>query len=189
MANTRKTINTVPSPRPEKPVYTKKNLDRLGDHTVINVKSNIYGTLIYINHKTREKVLWRPNDKEKVQQITFAELRDMRASQIEFFSNNWISIESVATEGFEDYTPQDIYTALRVSQYYDKETSPCDFFEIFNWSPDKIIETVPKMAPAAKENLIIALNEAIKDGSVDSIRKIKAFETALNYTITNLEVE
>lgn len=194
MANSRKSNNTETKALPEKQTIEKKNiekkkLERIDDYAILNVRSNVNGTLIYINHKTRERVVWRPEEDERVQQITFAELRDMRGSQIEFFANNWIVIDSIETEGYEDYTPQDVYAALRVSQYYDKETTPSDFNEVFKWSPEKIIEVVPKMSTATKENLLVSLNEAVRGGKLDSLRKIKAFETALNCSVAPIDVE
>ena len=49
-----------------------------------------------------------------------------------------------------------------------------------SWTEAEIAEKVATLSDGARQNLVVALNGFIKDGTLDSRKKIKAFEKALD---------
>ena len=90
--NTQKTDtlanNTVQETTKLKSVSKKKL--KLEDDVLISVKSNVYGQLIYINHKTGDETRWE--EYGEPQSLSVADLRAMKAKQLDFFKENWITI-------------------------------------------------------------------------------------------------
>ena len=107
------------------------------------------------------------------------DLREMKAMQSSFFINQWIVILGIE-EGFNcNATLADIYRSLGIIKYYENLVEPSDFESICKWSEEQIKEKTANMTEDAKSNLAIAINEYIKNGTLDSVKKIKAFEDAL----------
>ena len=102
------------------------------------------------------------------------------------FDENWITILGIdsADDEYDDVTVEEIYDALMISQYY-KSDIPDDIGEIFNWSPDKIRETLPKLTSSMKTSVIIRANELIENGTLDSISRVKAIEESLNCVLAS----
>lgn len=149
----------------------------IDDYAIINVKSNVFGELIYIDKKTSEETRWEKCG--TVQQMTFASLRNMKASSISFFKNQWVIITGFADENADIYTTADIYRALFIVDYYKNLIDPSDYEVICKMSPSEIKERISYMSSEAKTNLIVALNTYIEKGILDSLKTIKAFEEAL----------
>jgi hypothetical protein len=76
---------------------------------------------------------------------------------------------------------------LMVSQYYKNVVDPDDFNRIFSMKPSEIKETVSMMSADAKLNLLVAVNTAIEDGDLDSLKKIKVFEEVLGRELSRPE--
>jgi hypothetical protein len=76
---------------------------------------------------------------------------------------------------------------LIVSQYYQNFLDPSNFGTACQWREKEIEENVALMSTSAKENFIIALNGFVANGTLDSMRRIKAFEKALNCNFFDLE--
>lgn len=184
--NTQKTDtlanNTVQETTKIKSVSKKKL--KLEDDVLISVKSNVYGQLIYINHKTGDETRWE--EYGEPQSLSVADLRAMKAKQLDFFKENWITILGIdsADDEYDDVTVEEIYDALMISQYY-KSDIPDDIGEIFNWSPDKIREILPKLTSSMKTSVIIRANELIENGTLDSISRVKAIEESLNCVLAS----
>lgn len=159
---------------------TKKPL-KFEDSVIVNVQSAVHGTLIYINHKSGDQYLW-PSYGD-VQQLNMYDLRAMKAGQIAFYANNWINILGSDSPGYENATPADFYNALFVGKYYNIDIDLSDIRSVFAWSVEDINAKVPGLSAAIKENLIVALNDAVNSGAIDSVKKIKALEAALNCTV------
>lgn len=157
---------------------SKNSMVKLEDSVLISVKSNVYGRLIYIDKKYGDLTEWsRYGD---IQQMTMASLRSMKSSQRNFFENIWITIQGVYDEGYENITPEDIYNSLQVQQYYKEILCPSSLESVLRWSADEIAERVPLMANGAKVSLAVLANTCIENGTLDSLSKIHALETALN---------
>ena len=150
---------------------------KVPDNLLVKVKSNVFGGLIYENHRSGEVTEW--SNHGDVQFMTIGELRTMKAEQSAFFRNQWIVITGTADGEDSTATCADIYTALAIKQYYKNYIEPGDFGALCNIPIDKIDERVSMLSKGQKENLIIALNEYIASGQLDSIRRIRAFEEAL----------
>lgn len=157
---------------------TKKKL-KLDDDVVISVKSNIFGKLIYINHKTGDETTWE--NMGDTQPLSVSDLRAMKAKQTMFFKENWITIDAIedADSDYDDVEVSEIYDALQISQYYKDFICPDNLNVVFNWSVDEIKNKLPRMTRSVKESIAIRANELIKEGILDSISKLKAIEEVL----------
>ena len=155
----------------------KKKAVQIADRTMIKVKSIYYGQVNYKNKISGEQTIWE--NMGDIQLMSFGELRTMKAQQVRFFKDQWIMIVGVADGENCVATPAEICHALVIDQYYKNFINPEDFGTLCEASPDVIKERVSLMSDAAKDNLIVALNELIASGTLDSIKKIKAFEEVL----------
>jgi hypothetical protein len=157
---------------------TKKKL-KLDDDVVISVKSNVFGALIYVNHKTGDETIWE--NMGDTQPLSVSDLRAMKAKQLMFFKENWITIDGIedADSDFDDVEVSEIYDALQISQYYKDYICPDNLNVVFNWTVDEIKNKLPRMTKSVKESIAIRANELIKEGILDSISKLKALEEVL----------
>lgn len=169
---------TVVAPAEEvKPATKKKERVRLDDSTLIRVKSNTFGKLIYINKRTGDRTEWSHHGEE--QSVTMADLRAMKGTQNNFFADNMIIVTGCEDDRYDEIEPADIYDALLVSKYYKNLIDPDKFGTLFKMSDDEIRGRVSQMSKNARLNLVIALNGAINSGALDSLRKIRLFEEIL----------
>lgn len=151
---------------------------QIGDNVLVRVKSGFYGKLCYRNTITNEMTIWEHIG--DVQIMSMRDLREMKATQVSFFKNQWIILLGVADGEACEATPADLYRSLIVTQYYENFIDPTTFDKVCGWTVEEIEERVPMMSDGVKDNLCVALNEFIRDGRLDSIKKIKAFEKALD---------
>lgn len=158
---------------------TKKSTKRvsLTDNTSIKVKSAFYGTLYYQNPRTGEDFVW--SKAGDIQFLTISDLKTMKAQTVGFFKNQWIVLIGTEDEN-SGVDPADIYKHLAIESYYKNFIDPSNFDKVCNWTEEEIASKVALMSEGSKQNLIVALNGFIADGILDSRRKIKAFEKALN---------
>lgn len=168
-----------------KPVV-KKRL-KLADDVLIAVKSNVFGRLTYINHKTGDETRWE--NFGEVQPLSVGDLRAMKAKQLSFFKENWITIDGIeeADEEFDDVEVDEIYDALQISKYYSNFLCPDNINEIFNWSVADIKNKIPRMTKSVQESIVVRANELIKEGILDSISKVKALEEVLGCELATYE--
>lgn len=180
-----KTTTKAATTNVKKPVV-KKRL-KLADDVLIAVKSNIFGNLTYINHKTGDETRWESFG--EVQPLSVGDLRAMKAKQLAFFKENWITIDGIeeADEEYQDVETKDIYNALQITKYYSDYLCPDNINEIFNWSVSDIKKKVPRMTKSVQESVLIRANELIKEGILDSISKVKALEEALDCELATHE--
>ena len=158
---------------------------RLDDSVLIRVKSNTYGQLIYVNKRTGDRTEWSRFGEE--QSVTMGDLRAMKGTQLPFFSDQMIVVTGCDDERHPDLTPAEIYDALLVSRYYKNIVDPDNFGRIFSASEDETRQWVSQMSSNARMNLIVALNAAIRNGTLDSLRKIKLFEDLLGCELATLQ--
>ncbi len=165
---------------------TKKKL-RLDDNVLISVKSNRFGELIYINHKTGDETRWE--NFGDVQPLSVGDLRAMKAKQLTFFKENWITIEGIedADDDYDDVEIEEIYEALQISQYYDEYLCPKDINKVFNWTTDEMKNKIPRMTKSVRESILVRANELIKLNILDSMSKVKALEEVLGCELTSPE--
>ena len=168
------------------PIKTPKPTKiRLDDSVLVRVKSNTFGQLIYINKRTGDRTEWKQFGEE--QSLSMGDLRAMKGTQLSFFSDQMIVITGCEDDRYPDLTPADIYDALLVSRYYKNIVDPENFGKIFAASDSEIRQMVSQMSNNARTNLIVALNTAINNGTLDSLRKIKLFESLLGCELASLQ--
>ena len=149
----------------------------IDDGALINVKSNVFGELIFIDPVTRAKVRWVQCG--EVLQLPLSMLRSMKNGAIKFFTNQLVIITGFADENAEKYEVADIYKALYISQYYKDVLDPTNYDDICSWTPAVIKQKVPMLSKGAKGKLVVALNTYIEKGVLDSLKAIKTFEEVL----------
>lgn len=150
---------------------------KITDNTLIKVKSAVFGKLIFVNKRNGNKIVW--NSQGEVKYLTFGELVEIRNQSISFYKNQRILVLGMAEEEECDATVEDVYNALGVKEYYKNLVDPTDYRAICGWSVQEIPERVKMLSQKVKENLVVALNQFIKDGVLDSRKKIQSFKTAL----------
>ena len=142
-------------------------------------KSKVFQIFPDVYEDERGKFLesWKFIDEDK---------KDVKDDTHWIFKENWITILGIdsADDEYDDVTVEEIYDALMISQYY-KSDIPDDIGEIFNWTPDKIRETLPKLTSSMKTSVIIRANELIENGTLDSISRVKAIEESLNCVLAS----
>lgn len=158
---------------------------RIEDHILIRVKSNVFGTLVYKNQKNGEETHWSMCG--EVQTMSMGDLRAMKANQASFFTNQWIVILGVDDSTECNAKPADIYKILGITRYYENIVEPSNFESVCNWSVNEIEQRVSLLSDGAKMNLVIALNEYIKNGALDSVKRVKAFEKALGCSLADVD--
>lgn len=158
---------------------------RIDDTALINVKSNVFGELIFVDPVTKAKVRWVQCG--EVLQLPLAMLRNMKNGAIKFFTNQLVIITGFADENAERYEVADIYKALYISQYYKDVLDPTDYGDICSWSPAVIKQKVPMLSKGAKGKLVVALNTYIEKGVLDSLKAIKTFEEVLGCDLARPE--
>lgn len=150
---------------------------KLSDDTLVKVKSNCFGTLLW-KSKDGFKTIWDKHGDEH--DLTIRELREMKASSSRFFTDNWVIITGFAHgQEVTNATPADIYKTLGVSKFYGVSVNPEGYADVHSWTEKDIKVNTANMTQGAKENLVIAVREHIALGAIDSIKIIKAFEDAL----------
>lgn len=158
---------------------------RIDDTALINVKSNVFGELIFVDPVTKAKVRWVQCG--EVLQLPLAMLRNMKNGAMKFFTNQLVIITGFADENAEKYEVADIYKALYISQYYKDILDPTDYGDICSWSPTVIKQKVPMLSKGAKGKLVVALNTYIEKGILDSLKAIKTFEEVLGCDLARPE--
>ena len=176
--NTEKNVDDMVKDTTELRVSTRKKL-KLDDNVSLLVSSNIFGELIYINHKTGDKYTWE--NMGDVQSLYVSDIRAMKSNQRKFLEQNWIVIDGIAdtSEEYEGVDVTEIYEALQISNYYKNFLCPSNLNDVFNWSVEDIRNKVPKMPVSTRETIAIRANELIKAGIIDSIAKVKVLEEVI----------
>ena len=163
----------------------KKRDYKFPDHVMVSVQSNTFGELIYVNPHNGTKVSW--SELGDVQPMPMGELRAMRNTQRGFFSNNRIFVLGIEEEGYEDALPEDVYKSLMVSQYYKDIIDPDNFHDLFRLDVNELRDRLYRLGDGAKTNVVVAANEAIKSGRLDSIRKIQVIEECLGCELIDIQ--
>lgn len=189
MANTKNTTKKKAEPKAQvaesqpqsvqepAPVAKKPAELKLSDSMLINVKSNVFGELQYINKRTGDSTKW--SDCGDVQTLSVADIRAMKGTQRAFFEHQWIYLMSIEDSGYEDVSAEEIYKSLLLMPYYQKMVNPDNYTDIFTWDMGRMKAAIASMSAASKTNLVIAANTCIANGTLDSLKRIKALEECL----------
>ena len=155
----------------------EKEKIKITDDTNVVVRSCFSGKLYFKNLKTGDETEWSRLGDE--QELTVADLKSMRSTQSAFFKNQWVRIVCGYDDSGNEIPAINIINYLRLQQYYQNFIDPSDKSVVCGWSIKEIEENVPLMSDNAKDNLMVALNDYIDSGMLDSVSKIRAFEKAL----------
>ncbi len=176
--NNTNTTNTEKVTKPKEKLVLK-------DTDEVVVKSNVFGELIYINDRTGDQIVWENYGDEQV--LSAKDIRDMKAKQQSFFKEGWISIIDSSCVNFDEYTLKDVYDALQIGRYYADDLVSFDLDTVFTLSEDALKKKVANMSNTVKRTVIIRANDKIRDGSLDSIKKVKLLEEVLGCELTSPE--
>lgn len=141
--------------------------------TIVPVICNTVGGAIYTSKKIMGyQIEW--DDIGSVEYMELGELASMRNTDRRFFEDNWIVLEDT-----EEYTAMQLYDFLKVSKYYKNVFTPENIDEIFTYSKDKIIKTIPTLSKGLKETIAARARQKLDEDTLDK-NIIDALETALN---------
>ncbi len=159
----------------------KRNV-KINGRTLIKVRSNVYGSLHYVNPYNGYRIVWLASG--DIQLVEFDELVRMKNTAPAFFQNQWVLIVGVGDGEACKASADEICHALAVDQYYKGYLEPAAMTNICDWDEKTIAERVAVLSDGAKTNLVATLNGYIASGKLDSLRKIAAFEKALGCALT-----
>lgn len=165
-------------PEEQKNVKKTVKLVSITDGVSVKVRSGFYGKLYYTNPRSGESFTW--NQVGDIQFLTIGDLKTMKAQCPGYFRNQWLVILGCANEAECSATPAEICEHLAIGHYYKDYIDPADFAKVCEWPTSEVTERISLLSDGARQNLIVALKEFIKDGRLDSIKKIKEFEKALD---------
>lgn len=176
--NITKNIPTEAEPRLEDAVEEKtektvsyKERPKLSPNTVVTVKNGFNGRLVYRSKKSGDKYVWEEYGDE--QEFDLQELKNAKNSSKAFFINNWFMIDD-----------PEVISYLGVEQYY-KNALDCDeLLDLIDNEPEKIGEAIEKLSYGQKESVKFFARRLVGEGSIDSVKAIKALEDALNIELS-----
>lgn len=172
---------TVIKEKPDsKRVYSEKKTIPL-DYD-IPVKSGVQGGLVYVSRKNGYEVHWATYG--DVEYLEYSELVAMKNGHKRFFEDNWVFFEDT-----DEFSAEDIYRALGVDKFYKFIINLENLDDVFNYSVADIEKLVPKMSTGLKQTIACRAKQLINEENplLDSNKKIKAFENALNCSFTDYE--
>lgn len=153
-------------PKPEKHVVPKD----IDPHMIVTVRNGFQGSLVYVSKKTGERFVWEGFGDE--QDMEIGELRNARNSSKAFFINNWFMFDEA---WIVDY--------LGMTQYYRFAVSVDDFDSIFDEQIDEMVNAISSMSDGQKRSVAYRARIKIRDGEIDSNKKIAALEKCLNTSL------
>lgn len=173
--------NTTGKPRQapksdEKTTEVKKRVSsrNMDMNELVDVQSAVYGGLVYVSRKTGYVIEWQ--EFGSIQPLTVDELMTMRNSQPAFFKNGWVRLIGDNAEDVKHY--------LQLERYYTNELPFENFDDVYELSVDDIIAVVGGLSDSMKESIARRAIDLIKDGVIDSNKKINAIETATGYDLS-----
>lgn len=148
---------------------------------VVNIDLNDYipcrstqTNLIYKSNRTGEKIVW--SEFGDVQEITFGELKTMKATYGRFFSQGWLIVED-----------EEAINHLGLGRTYGNMLEVEDLDEFFGASEDEMERILQNVPQGFKKSLAVFARERIQDGRLDSNRKIKLLEELLQVELKMFE--
>ncbi len=170
-AEAKKTVTDADKQATAKKRVSSRNMDM---NELVDVQSAVYGGLVYVSRKTGYIIEWQ--DFGSIQPLTVDELMTMRNSQPAFFKNGWVRLIGDNAEDVKHY--------LQLERYYTNELPFEDFDDVYELSAEDIIAVVSNLSDSMKESIARRAIDLIKDGVIDSNKKINAIETATGYDLS-----
>lgn len=153
---------------------------KLDDAVTLLVTSNVFGELIYQNHKTGDEYRWK--DLGDTQSLYVSDIRAMKITQKRFLEDNWIVITGIENpeEELASLEIPALYEALQIAQYYRLPVNQEELDQIFALPNEALRTRLTNLSTTMKETIIIRANELIREGILDSISKVRVLEEVLN---------
>lgn len=148
----------------EKQSFVAKDID---PNQYVTVKNGFQGRLVYISKHTGEKFVWDSFGDE--QDIELSELKRAKSASKKFFINNLFMFDE---PWIVDY--------LGMGQYYKYAIKVEDFDKLFDDPIESIEESISHMSSGQKKSIAYRARQLIKNGTIDSNKKIAALEKALD---------
>jgi len=157
---------------------------KIGDSVRVLVKSLVFGKLII---KLNDGGTYEFNRAGETHEMSMKELRELKASQLSFFKNQWLLILGVSTSNTAtcEATPADIYKSVGVDNFYRNYIDPTSFRDICSLKPGEIEMRTKLLCTQAKDNLLVALKSYIDKGALSDLNLIKAWEKNLGCELLN----
>ena len=135
------------------------------------------GKLVYASRRqVGYEVVWKRF--MDVQYIEPKELMSMRSSESSFFSENWIAID-------DDFEYKDaVMEKLRIKEMYANMSSTGEFDRLLLMPIAEMTSRASKMSKTLKESVASYAKDCIANGNLDSLKRIKALESALGIKIS-----
>ena len=149
-------------------VKAKPKLDL---HDEVLVKNGYCGELNVLLPKSKYVITFSEFGDDDY--IELAELKALRNSKPIFFERNWLIIED-----------DNVIDFLNVGKYYADYLTVEDIDELFELSVDEMIAKIQKLNQVTRDNIARRAVDMIKDGNIDSVKKIEALEEELGYNLT-----
>lgn len=163
---------TVSKPEDKVAAPTKtavRKANKIDPDDYVTVRSNVMGILTYISSRQMGyNVTWEQFGDEE--EIKFGELQAMRNSQRRFFVDNWVYIDD-----------PEVLKALGVEKYYTNAVNADNVDLLFAAAPEHIEKRVSAMSGSMKDTVKRLALEKYHSGELDSIKKIRALERALDF--------
>lgn len=167
---TEKKTATKPKATRTKKATTPK-VKTIADNTMVVVRSNVKGELVYKSTKTG--LMWTFHDYGDEDTMEFSELRNMVSSQRKFVEEGWIEI-----------LDEDVKKALKVERYEKNTISAEDIDELFEMNPEELKEIISSVKPSAKALIFDIAKEKYGTGELYDIRTIRAIEEVVGVALS-----
>lgn len=144
---------------------------KLNLHDEVLVKNGYCGELNVLLPKSKYVITFSEFGDDDY--IELAELKALRNSKPIFFERNWLIIED-----------DNVIDFLNVGKYYADYLTVEDIDELFELPVDEMIAKIQKLNQVTRDNIARRAVDMIKDGNIDSVKKIEALEEELGYNLT-----
>lgn len=107
---------------------------------------------------------------QDMQYIDLGELVAMKATDMMFFTENWIAIP----DSFEDKDA--VMDFLRIKQYYSNDVNLYNIVDLLKADANTIVSRIAEMSDGKQGNVLSIIRSLVQNGSLDSVSKIRALE-------------
>lgn len=177
IAEAKTQINSVPASKLDPVVETKKEEVRqpkkFAADDMIPCRSVRNGTLQYIGRKTGDIYEW--TDYGDVTEVAYGDLLAVKANKSNFIYGPWFLIED-----------EDAVEALKLTELYNSFTDFLDIDEFLALSAAEIRRKLPNAPKGFKDTVARTAGLRIRDGSLDSVIKIKVIDEILGKNLMSM---
>lgn len=138
---------------------------------MVPVRNITNGSLTYVSRKTGNEAHW--SEFGDVEYFEVAELQTMKTSQPRFFNEPWVMIDD-----------EDVVDYLGLRHMYDRIIADHEIATFFYNPVEEIIAKLQKAPNGTRDLVASKAREMVENGSLDSIRVIRALEKELTIDLS-----